>query len=247
MNAIILAAGKGSRLLPLTTHTPKPLVKVGGQPIIERQIEFLLARDVSEIYIVTGYMHERFSYLKEKYGVHLVYNDAYEQCNNIYSLWLCREYLYETYIIEGDVYLNKNFLQQHLTGSAYFTGIKQDIAREWVIEFDNHVYNIINGNLTELGEARCNAGDYIMSGISFWNAEATAFIKKELTDRITAYLSGVAPDIGNQYWDQIVIDNILLLHIAVIKIASDDWFEVDKIDDLKLAENNRITSVVTLK
>ena len=228
MNAIILAAGKGTRLSLLTAHTPKPLVKVGGQPIIERQIESLLECDISEIYVVTGYMHEHFAYLKEKYGVVLVYNQTFENCNNIYSLWLCREHFYHTYIIEGDIYLNRNFLKKQISQSAYFSGIKQDIGKEWVLEFNDRVYDIINSNLTMLDEARCIVGDYIMSGVSFWTGETASFIKKELTTRMELYLSDTCPDVGDQYWDQIIMDNIAELDIAVVKIASDDWFEVDK-------------------
>ena len=69
MRAILLAAGIGSRLRPLTLETPKPLIQVKGEPIIERQIKALNDVGITDILIVTGYLNKKFEYLKEKYGV----------------------------------------------------------------------------------------------------------------------------------------------------------------------------------
>ncbi|QJB32217.1 NTP transferase domain-containing protein [Chitinophaga oryzae] len=239
MKAIILAAGKGTRLAPLTQHIPKPLVKVGASRIIERQIACLHECGIHEIYVVTGYMQEYFEYLRDRFHVTLVYNSAFDTCNNIYSMWLCRDYLEDTYVLEGDVYLHRNFLRPQLKCSAYFTGVKQDIRREWVVEFDDtRVHRVINGNVVPLDEARCLHGDYIMSGVSFWTGDVAAFIRQELNARMEDYLSGGAPEIGTQYWDQIVLDNVHQLDIGAIKINPDDWFEVDKMEDLLQAESH---------
>lgn len=97
MNAIILAAGMGTRLRPLTNDTPKALVKVNGQPIIERQIEYLKEIGINDIIIMTGYLHEKFSYLSDKYGVKLIFNDKYDTYNNGYTMYLVREYLWIGY------------------------------------------------------------------------------------------------------------------------------------------------------
>ena len=75
MKAIILAAGLGTRLRPMTENTPKALVKVNQKPLVEYQIEFLKERGIDDIIIVVGYLKEQFDYLKEKYGVRLVFND----------------------------------------------------------------------------------------------------------------------------------------------------------------------------
>ena len=65
MRAILLAAGMGTRLRPLTLTTPKSLISVNGQPMLERQIEFLKEKGIDEIIVVTGYLNEKFEYLKE--------------------------------------------------------------------------------------------------------------------------------------------------------------------------------------
>ncbi|MDU5414242.1 MAG: NTP transferase domain-containing protein, partial [Clostridium perfringens] len=102
MRAILLAAGMGTRLRPLTLDTPKSLIEVNGRPLLERQIEFLRERGVEEIIVVTGYLAEKFDYLKDKYGVKLVNNDKYDIYNNIYTMYLVREYLENTYVVDAD-------------------------------------------------------------------------------------------------------------------------------------------------
>ena len=88
MKAIILAAGLGTRLRPMTENTPKALVQVNQKPLIEYQIEFLKEKGINDIIIIVGYLKEQFDYLKEKYGVRLVFNDKYADYNNFYSLYL---------------------------------------------------------------------------------------------------------------------------------------------------------------
>lgn len=120
MNAIILAAGLGSRLKPLTKEVPKPLVKVNGLSLIERQIYLLKEAGICEIVIVIGYMSDKFKFLEKKYNVKLIYNNKYKEYNNIYSLYLAQDYLNNTYILEGDVYLTKNLFIENLKHSTYF-------------------------------------------------------------------------------------------------------------------------------
>ena len=86
-NAIIMAAGLGTRMRPLTYKTPKPLIKVAGKPMIESVIEGLQQNDIRDISIIVGYLAEQFNYLVEKYpGVKLINNPYYNQYNNISSL-----------------------------------------------------------------------------------------------------------------------------------------------------------------
>ena len=136
IKAIILAAGMGTRLRPLTNDTPKALVKVNGQPIIERQIEYLKEIKIDDIIIVTGYLHEKFNYLIDKYGVKIIFNDKYDTYNNGYTMYLVREYLQDSLVLEGDVYLVNNFLLSNLNKSTYFGGVKEDFTNEWILKFN---------------------------------------------------------------------------------------------------------------
>ena len=121
MRAIILAAGLGTRLRPMTNNTPKALVKVKDKPLVEYQIEYLKEKGIDEIIIVVGYLHEQFDYLKEKYNVKLVLNDKYAEYNNFYSLYLVKDYLADSYVIDADNYLFKNMFRTDVTRSTYFS------------------------------------------------------------------------------------------------------------------------------
>ena len=92
MKAILLAAGMGTRLRPLTYTTPKSLIVVDGQPLLERQIEHLRAIGIDDIFVVTGYLSENFSYLEER-GVNLIHNSKYDKYNNIYTMYLVKDLL----------------------------------------------------------------------------------------------------------------------------------------------------------
>ena len=218
MRAILLAAGMGTRLRPITLETPKSLVEVNGKPMIETQIEFLREKGINEIIIVTGYLNEKFEYLKSKYGVILVHNEKYNVYNNIYTMNLVKDYLPGSYVIDADIYLNKNFIDNNIVKSTYFSGYKEGFKDEWILEFDGNdkVYDIRVGD---------DEG-YILCGVSYWNEQDGNIIVEKLEEAIN---NG---DFENLYWDNIVKDNIDILDVRIRKINSDDCFEIDSVEDL---------------
>lgn len=108
MNAIILAAGLGSRFQEITKNNHKALLPIGGIPNIERTIQYLKEANIHEIYIVTGHMANMFSYLEEKYDVTLVFNDKYNIYNNIRSLQVALSVFNDSFVIDADVVLLEN-------------------------------------------------------------------------------------------------------------------------------------------
>ena len=120
-NAIILAAGKSSRFVPLNYEIPKGLLEVKGEIMLERQIRQLREAGIDEIVIVVGYMQEKFEYLKEKYGVKLVYTDEYKIRNNHASVYAARDYLKNSIITSSDLYFTENVFQNYAYDSYYLS------------------------------------------------------------------------------------------------------------------------------
>ena len=107
-NAVILAAGFGSRFVPITYELPKGLVPVRGEPLLERQIRQLQEKGINDIIIAVGYLKEKFDYLIDKFGVRLVYNPEYAVKNNLASLYYVRAYLKNSYILSADNWMDTN-------------------------------------------------------------------------------------------------------------------------------------------
>lgn len=173
MNAIILAVGKGSRLRLLTNEIPKLLVKALNKPIIETQIEYLKSIGIKNIIVASGYKGEKLLYLKKKFKIKVIYNPHYDKFNNIYSMYLVRKYLRDSYVIDGDVYIDKNIFINDISHSTYFGIYKSYFNNEWVVNSDEK----LKVNSISIESAK---NKYILSGISSWNNINGKFIKKEL-------------------------------------------------------------------
>lgn len=219
MNAIILAAGMGTRLRPLTNDRPKCLVAVNGVPMVERQIQFLKEKGIDDITLISGYKAESLEYLKDRYGVDIVFNDRYDTCNNINSLYIVKERFQDTYVLEGDVYMDKNVLLSEVSQSTYFAR-KKKYENEWGLEVDEN---------NRLMKINIGAGDgYLMSGISYW--------KKEDCQKIIFHMKEVyaTKDYTNLYWDNMVLDIYPELDIHVREIEG--IYEIDTPEELKEVE-----------
>jgi len=224
MRAILLAAGMGTRLRPITNETPKSLIKIKGEPLIERQIKFLREVGVQEIVVVTGYLNEKFNYLEEKYNVKLVNNDKYDIYNNIYTMYLVREYLSDAYVIDADTYLTENYLEKNLKTSTYFAGKKTVNTEEWMLIFDE---------TDKVHDIKISSGEgYVMSGVSYWAKEDGEFLKNKLEEIINL------DNWQNLYWDNIAKDNLKNMNVHINKINCDSWFEIDSLEDLKTLQES---------
>lgn len=232
MNAIILAAGKGTRLLPLTQTTPKPLLVINGEKIIERQIRFLHEAGIDSVVVVAGYLFSEFLYLKEKFAnVQVVMNDLYESSNNFYSLFLVRNSLKNTWIIEGDIYLLKNIFIQHSL-SVHYTSLKSVVEYEWFFEYD-HKYRVQTIKIADKKKypTSYNNRYHILLGISYWTESSCR--------NIITYLDNIAQNktefeiYKSSYWDVLIASNLDAFELYVHHVSEYDWYEVDSIADLQ--------------
>ena len=219
MNAVIIAAGMGTRLNPLTLKIPKPLVEVFGKPMLEKSIEYLIEKNINEIIIVVGYMKEKFEYLEKKYKeVKLIYNSKYKEYNNIYSFYLVKDYLKDTYFLDGDIFLKENIFQEDIKDSKYFSKKINTYNNEWqLILEDGKVKRVDIGG----------SGNYIMSGISFFTEKATEKLKNLVEDYVKD-----EEKLKKYYWDHIVKENIDSFDISIEKIKDDVIFEIDNLKEL---------------
>ena len=118
-NAIILAAGFGMRMVPINLTSPKAMLEVNGEPLIERTIKQLHKAGIRDITIVVGFMKEKFDYLIDEYGVKLVVNPDYASKNNLSSLALVADRISNTYIVPSDIWCDKNPFHQKEMYSWY--------------------------------------------------------------------------------------------------------------------------------
>ena len=116
MKSVILAAGISARLRPLTNNTPKCLLKIGGKTILERTLDNLLAYNLSDVIIVTGYLEDQIkNFVTEYYSnlnVTYIFNDKYDTTNNIYSLWMTKDLVMnnEMLLLDSDILFDKRIL-----------------------------------------------------------------------------------------------------------------------------------------
>lgn len=107
-NAIILAAGFGMRMVPINLSTPKALLEVNGERLIERLIRQIKESGVDDITVVVGFMKDSFEYLIDEFGVELVVNEEYAAKNNLHSLALVADRIHNTYVVPCDIWCDKN-------------------------------------------------------------------------------------------------------------------------------------------
>lgn len=133
--AIIMAAGLGKRMQPVSLHTPKPLICVNGRRMIDTVIDALHRNGIFEIYVVVGYRKEQFSDLPNQYpGLTLIENPYYDSCNNISSLYVAREHLANAMILDGDqIIYNPDILNPSFTRSGYNAVWTEEQTEEWLM------------------------------------------------------------------------------------------------------------------
>lgn len=121
-NAVILAAGFGMRMVPINLSTPKGLLEVHGERLIDRLIRQLHEAGVTDITVVVGFMKDSFEYLIDEYGVDLVFNADYAARNNLHSLALVADRIHNTYVVPCDIWCEVNPFSATELYSWYMVG-----------------------------------------------------------------------------------------------------------------------------
>lgn len=130
--ALIIAAGFGSRFVPLTFETPKGLLEVFGERMIERQIKQLHEAGIRNITIAVGYLKEKFEYLIDKYGVELLYNPEYTSKNTLTTIYRARKVLEgrNMYVLSSDNWMRENMYHAYECGAWYSSAFQRGETRD---------------------------------------------------------------------------------------------------------------------
>ena len=161
---IFLAAGFGSRMVPITINTPKPMVRVHGKRIIETLIDAVLTAGIEEIYIVRGYLGEQFELLQKKYPmIRFIENPDYDGTGTISSFYYARNLLDHAYVMESDLVVANPKVVHCYHYTSDFMGTKVDQTDDWFLKTDEA------GAITEIGVAGIGDNCFKLIGISYWN------------------------------------------------------------------------------
>ena len=218
MKAIILAAGLGSRLRPLTDDKPKALVVVNGESFFERQLRQLRDAGVELTTVVTGYRAESFDPWLQDPDLRFVYNEHFHDRNNIWSMYLVRDSLPESLVLEGDVRLVEGILPTAAPlKSCVFTGWRDDMKNEWVVHADDSGF--IQSIIPSSG-----AG-WILAGMSYWTKRDGKMMARLLEASV------LHPGWEQLFWDDVYRLNLDRLELHAHYIGPTDWVEIDSLED----------------
>lgn len=213
--AVILAAGFGMRMVPINTEVPKGLLEVNGETLIERIIKQLHEVGIKEIYVVVGFMKEKYEYLIDEYGVELVVNTDYTAKNNLHSIKLVKQYLENAYIVPCDVWCDRNPFRRYELYSWYMVS---DIV-------DNESDVRVNRKM-ELVTTRAKSAGNAMIGISYLVKEDAEVVKRRIEELCAS------PAYDGCFWEETLYHNSRMF-VAARVVHSTDVVEINTYEQLR--------------
>jgi choline kinase len=230
MKAVILAAGFGSRLRPITDEIPKCMVDVNGIPIIQKQIENLLSNSINDIIVVSGYKDNILSeYLNTNFPfVNIIKNSIFDKTNNMYSLYLCTHFLkgYSFYLMNADVFFDANIITK-----------MQNDKRGSLIACDNRIYMEESMKIEVDSEQLIK---HISKQITAESAFAVSIdvyrFDEIIGTTLLEYTKHAIEELNDlNSWTEVAIDAICKTNVIYPHIINGRWFEIDNHNDLQEA------------
>ena len=227
-NAIILSAGFGSRCIPLTYETPKGLLQVNGKPMIERQIEQLLEKGITEIVIVVGYLKEKFDYLIDKYGVKLVFNPEFSTKNNLASLYRALPYLDSSYILMSDNWIENNIFNAYEADSWFSCLYFEGETAEWCVKHSK----------TDLIK------EISIGGADSFAIVGPAYFSKRFSEKFSVLVKDYYNKKGTDdfYWEHILRDHIRDLPMYMNR-QTGNVHEFENLEELRMYDKSYLNDI----
>ncbi len=222
--AVIIAAGFGSRMVPITWNTPKPLVRIHGKQIVETLLDAIQAAEIPEVVLVRGYLWEQFDQLLYKYpNIKFIQNDDYTKANNVSSVYLARHLLENAYVCEADLYVSNPAVVRKYEYNSNYLGVPRAFTDDWCFQTKNgYIEKLLIG-----GE-----NVHHMYGISYWTKEDG---QKLISCLEKAYLE--YPEGNKLYWDEVPLKLFIdQFHVQVRPCRMEDIMEIDTFGELQEIE-----------
>ena len=218
--AVLIAAGFGTRLVPITLNTPKPLIRVHGRRIIDSLLDAVYAAGIEEVYIVRGYLAEQFDQLLYKYpNVTFIENPLYNESNNISSALMAKDMLGGAYVFESDLLLYNSRLVTKYQYSSNYLGVPVEVTDDWC-------FRTKKGFITDLSVGGTNC--HHMFGISYWTDEDGARLAKDIEATYRM------PGGRERYWDEVALRYFAQNYrVRVRECTFDDVIEIDTFRELQ--------------
>ncbi|MBL4708581.1 MAG: phosphocholine cytidylyltransferase family protein [Flavobacteriales bacterium] len=231
--ALILAAGTGSRLFPLTKSTPKCLTQVNGKSILERLVDNLKKQGFKRLVIVTGYKHECITAVlgsnSGDLSIEYIHSPLYLTTNNIYSLWMARNIINEPFVLlESDLVLDTTLLDKMIYPDKMAVAKMQPWLDGTTVSLNqqNKVTQFQKGTSDTYTDIRYKTVNIYSFSLSSWQA----VIKK-----LNQYVS-----MGNVncYYESVFAEMVSDNNLSFESVSFDHkpWYEIDTIKDLAEAE-----------
>lgn len=228
-NAIILAAGSGMRMVPINHISPKALLEVKGEKLIERLISQLHDAGISDITVVVGFMKESFEYLIDKYGVDLVVNNDYVHKNTLHSLSLVADRISNTYILPCDLWLSFNPFSKTELYSWYM--VSDQLGADSSVRI-NRKKELINVTEKESGNR--------MVGVSYITKRESSILYEQIRTMDSAEKSTL-------FWEDALF-NKGKLSVSAREIKDDEYVEIntyEQLRDFEAGSNNLKSDAIT--
>lgn len=223
-SAVIMAAGFGARMVPVTLERPKPMVKVNGVRIIDTLLDALVAVGITDITLVRGYKKEKFDELLEKYPfINLVDNDEFDKTNNISSIMKVLDKVDSCYLCEADLYISNPDV---ITKYQYYS----NILGSYSLETDDWSFRMRDGYITDYQKGNTYCYNYY--GISYWTKEDSEKLREDFAKIYNEYEDG-----KNYFWEFIPL--VLLADrykVEIRQCQKSDIIEIDSFHELQLID-----------